>query len=100
MRPPKREITKPVRYQTTRSLDDSENNIYEKYELTRDEVQNKIENDIHTLSKVLVETQKVLENKDGKSISLPSNHSQLSNPCIIRSNIVLDPPLKYVQASA
>lgn len=98
MRPPKREITKPVRYQTTESSD-SENNIYEKYELTRDEVQNNIENDIHALSKILVETQEVLENKDGESISLPSNRSQLSKPCI-RSNIVLDPPLKYVKASA
>lgn len=84
---PKREITKPVRYQTTESSDDNEDYTIKKYELTKDEVQNEVENDIHELSKVLVETQRVLE-KDSESNSLPLNRSQLSKPSI-RSDVIL-----------
>lgn len=99
MRPPKREITKPTRYQTTESSDDNEDLIMEKYELTRDEVQNEVESDVHALSKVLVETQKILENKDGESNTLTLNHGQSSKPSI-RCNVILNSPFKHRKASA
>lgn len=92
---PKREISKPKRYQTTESEDDTENYDHiEKYELTTNEIEDKIENDIQSLGTMFVETQQILQNKDSDNTLPVSKCNEVSKPCV-RSDIILDPSQKY-----
>ncbi|XP_039302869.1 uncharacterized protein LOC105207097 isoform X2 [Solenopsis invicta] len=101
MKPPKRGITKPARYQTTESSDDGENVTIEKYDLTKDEVHNEVESDVLALSQVFVETQHVLNKKDDENNSLLLNRNQLpNNKSSIRSHVILDFPLENLKASS
>jgi hypothetical protein len=97
MKPPKRGITKPARYQTTESSADDDEVLNINYELTKDEVHKEVESDIQALSKVFVETQHVLDKEDDDNKSL-LNRNQLPTKPSVRSNIILDPPLKSLKA--